>query len=83
MRYTRLQQNHCMKNRDKSNFCIVDSNKACISADLANLIYDKEEKNQVLGIETKKQELCILEKREQKIKLDKEQDKSPYETLLI
>ena len=38
MRYTRLQQNNCMNYRDKSAFCIVYSNNACISTELANLI---------------------------------------------
>ena len=34
MRYTKLQQNHCMFNRGKSTLCIVNSNKACISTEL-------------------------------------------------
>ena len=50
MRYTKLQQNHCINNRGKSTICIVNSNKACISTELANSIYDKVEKNQVFRI---------------------------------
>ena len=52
-----------MNNIVKSAFCIVNSNEACISTDVANLIYSKVEKNQVLRIETIKQQLCKLEKK--------------------
>ena len=64
MRYTKLQQNHYMNNRDKSLFYILNSNKACISTELVNLIYKKLEKNQELKIETTEQELCKPEKKE-------------------
>ena len=57
MRYTKLQQNHCMNNRGKSTFCTVNSNDTCISTALANLIYHKVEKIWALRIETIKQEL--------------------------
>ena len=63
-RYTMLQQNHCMENRGKSTFCIVNSNKTYTSTVLADLIYGKVEKNQVLRTESVKQELCKSEKRE-------------------
>ena len=53
-----------------------------ISAELADLIYDKVGKNQVLRIDNIKQELCKPEKEEQ-IELCEEQEKNPYETLLI
>ena len=49
--------NHCMNNIGKSFFCIVYRNKACVSNELANLIYYKVEKNQACRIETIKQEL--------------------------
>ena len=62
-------------------FCIVDSDKACISTKLANLIYDLVEKNQVFRIKTVQQEFCKPEKKEQ-IELDEEQEKNCYETLL-
>ena len=54
-----------MNNRGKSTFCIVNSNKACISTELANLIYDEVEKYQVHRTRTMKQELCKPGKREQ------------------
>ena len=38
-----------MSTRGKTTFCIVNSKKACISAKLANLIYDKVEKIKYLG----------------------------------
>ena len=72
-----------MNNRSKSTFCIVNSNKVCVSTQLVNLIYDKVERNQVLRIETIKQELCKLEKKESQIKIDDKQWKNSYETLLI
>ena len=62
-----------MNNRGKAAFGIVNSNKVCVSIELANLIYDKVE------IEIIKQELYKLEKKEQKIELDGEQEKSPHE----
>ena len=46
--YAKLQQSQYMHRTGKSTFCIVNSDKTCISNELANLIYDKEEKNQVL-----------------------------------
>ena len=64
MTYTNLQQNHYMNNRGKPSLCIVIRH-ACISPELANLIYDKVEKNQVLRIKTIKQELCKPDKEEQ------------------
>ena len=47
----------------KDRFCLIIYNKkllykVCISAELANLIYDKVEKNQALGIKTIKHKLC-------------------------
>ena len=45
-----------MNNGGKSTFCILNCNKACISTELANLIYDRVGKNQVLRIETIEQE---------------------------
>ena len=47
---------------------------------LANLIYDKVEKNQVHRIVTIKQELCRPEKKGQQIELDEKQEKKPYKT---
>ena len=70
-------------NRSKSSSCDVNSNKACISHELTNLRYNEVENNDVLRIETMKQELCVPEKKENQIELDKEQEKNPYETLLI
>ena len=58
MRYAKLQQNHCMDISGKSPFCVISSNRACLSTLLANLIYDKIEKKQVLRKETIKQEFC-------------------------
>ena len=66
MRYTKLQQNHCMDNRGKSNFHIANSKKACVSNELANLIYNKVEKNWVLRVKTIKLKLCKPEKRNDK-----------------
>ena len=83
MRYNKLQQNHCMNNRDKSTFCIVNINMACISIELAHLICDKIEKNQALWIETIKQEMYKPEKRKQHIGLNEEKVMNPYEILLI
>ena len=74
MRYTKLQHNYYMNNREKSTFCIVNSTKAFIPTELANLIYVKLEKNQVLRIKTIIQELSKPEKREWQIKLDEEQE---------
>ena len=72
-----------MNSTGKSTFCIVMRNKTCISTRIINLIYVKLEKSQLLSIETIKQELCKPEKKEQQIELDEEQEKNPYETLLI
>ena len=71
------------KNRGRSTCCTVNSNNACISTELANLIYDKVENNDVLTIETVKQELGKPEKKEQQIELDDEEEKNSYETLLM
>ena len=67
MRYTELQHNHCINNKGKSSFCIVNSNsvnsnKTCITTELANLIYNKVENNEILRIKTIKQELNKPEK---------------------
>ena len=72
-----------MNNRGKSSFCTVNSNKACIWTELANLLYNKVENNDVLRIETIEQKLWKPEKREQQLELDKKQEKNLYETLLI
>ena len=72
MKYTKLQENHCMNDRGTSSFCSVNSNKPCVSTKLANLIYDKAKKNQVLRIETIKQELHKPQKKEQQIELHEE-----------
>ena len=72
-----------MNNRGKSTFCVINSDKLCISTDLANLIYDRVEKNQLLRIKTLKQELCKPEKNEQQIELEEKQGKNPYETMLM
>ena len=82
MKYTELQQSHCMNNRVKSSFCLVNSPKACISTELTSLIYSKVEKNQEPRIENIKQELCKPEKKEQQIELGEEEEKNPYEILL-
>ena len=39
--YTKLQQTKFMDSKCKSAFCIVNSDKACISMELAGLTYDK------------------------------------------
>ena len=49
IRDTKIKQNYCMKNRCKSAFCIVNSNKACVSTELANYIYNEIEKIRYLG----------------------------------
>ena len=59
-----------MKYRGRSSFCTVNSNtvnskKVCISTEKANLIYDKIENNEGLGIKTIRQELCKPQKLEQ------------------
>ena len=82
MKYTKLQQKHYINNSHKSSFCIVNSNKACLSNQLAYLIYDKVEKYKVLSIETIKQELCKPEENEQEIELDEELERNPYELLI-
>ena len=48
----------------KSSFCIVHTDKGCISTELVISIYDKVEKNLVLRIETIQQELGKPEKEE-------------------
>ena len=83
VKYTKLQQIQSMNSEGKSTFCIVNSDMACISTELANLIYDKSEKNKVLRMETIQQELVKSEKVEQQIELNKEQDTNSNETLLI
>ena len=61
--------------RRKSNFHNINSNKAYISTELANLIYDKVKKNQVLGLATIHHELCKLKiKYLQVEELDKVQE---------
>ena len=56
--YTKLQDTQCMNNKGESTFCIANSDKACISTELADLIYEKVETNWVFRIETIQQELC-------------------------
>ena len=63
------------ENTVKSSFCTVNSNgatsnKACVSPELAKLIYDKVENNEVLRTESIKPELCKPERREQQIEQD-------------
>ena len=48
---TKLQQTQCKNSKGKSTFCVVNSDKAFISTELADLMYGKVEKNQVLGID--------------------------------
>ena len=50
--YIRLQKVQCISSKGKSSFCIINSHKTCISTEVADLIYDKVEKNQVPRIET-------------------------------
>ena len=65
-----------MNNGGKLTFCIVNSNKACVTTELAKLIYNKVEKNWVLRTETIKQELKKPEKKEQEVELDEKQEKN-------
>ena len=66
----KLQQTQCMISKGKSTFYNVKGNNACISTELANLIHDKVEKNQVLRIDA-------IEKEEKQIELDEDKEKTP------
>ena len=46
--YTGLQQTRCISSKGKSTFCTIKNDKECILDDLADFVYDKVEKNQVL-----------------------------------
>ena len=68
-----------MDNRNKSYFCDVNTDKACILTELANLIYNKVEKNQVHGIETIQHELCQLEVKDLQVEeLEEVMEKNHY-----
>ena len=54
-----------------------------ITTILANLIYDKADESHVCRIGTIKQELWNREEKKQLIELDEEQEKNPYDTLLM
>ena len=69
-----------MNSKVKPIFSIVRSDKACISTELAGLIYDKVERNQLLSIETIQQELRKPKKGEE-MELDEEQKMNSYGTL--
>ena len=62
--YTKLQQTQSMDSECKPTAYIANSGKACISGELADLINDKLEKNQVFRIETIQQELNTPEAEE-------------------
>ena len=53
-----------MNSKGKPIFCIVNSDKACISTELADLIYDKIEKDQALRIEIIQQDICKPEEKQ-------------------
>ena len=77
-----------MNNRGKSYSCTVNNtavnnDMACVSTEIAYIIYDKVENNQVLSLENIKQGIQSPEKKKQCIEIDKEQVKNPYETLLL
>ena len=59
----------------------VNKDKACISTELANLIYDKVEKNQELRIENTQETLSKPDKEEQQIELDKESGEALWHTV--
>ena len=82
MIYTKIQLIQCINSKGTSAFCIVNNDKACISTELVDFIYNKVEKNQVLWLQTIQQELCKPQKQEY-MELDEKQKKNPYETLLI
>ena len=65
-RDAKQKQNHCMNNRGRSTFCIINSNKACMSTELASLIYNMVEKIQAVLMKTIKQELCKPDKSNNK-----------------
>ena len=44
-----LQQTQCMNSKGKSINCMVNSDMACISTELVNLVYDNIEKIRYLG----------------------------------
>ena len=72
MKSTEVQCNHYMNNGGQSSFftansIIVNSNKACISSELASLIYNEVENKEVLRSMTIKQVLCEMEKNAQQI----------------
>ena len=50
--HTKLQQTKCMNSKGKLTFCIINSDKPCISTQLGDLIYGEVEKIQVLKTET-------------------------------
>ena len=84
MTFTSPGHTQCMNSKGKLTFYIVNSDKACISTELADLIYDNIERNQVLRIETIKQELCKPEKEEQMmVRYNEKQEKNPRRYLLI
>ena len=77
-----LQQTQYMTSKGKSIVCFVHSDKACISTEVAKLIYDKVEKNQVVRTKIMQQELCRLRSKEE-MELDEVQEQNPYEMMLI
>ena len=62
-----------MIDKGKSTLHTVNSDKACISIDVTDLIYNKVEKNKVFRIKTLQQKLCIPENKEH-MELDEEQE---------
>ena len=64
VRCNEVQSIFCVNNRSTlSGQHNVNSDQTYISTELANLIYNKVEKNEVIGIETIQYELCRLEEK--------------------
>ena len=80
--YVGIQQTQAWIVKVSQAHYIVNRDKACISSKLADLIYNKVEKNQVLRIENKQQGLNTTEVKG-RIVLDDKQEMNPCEALLI